>query len=245
MPPEGPRCRLGASPRPDQNRPPPSSLRSSAPPSLLASLPAGPPQQAQHPSGPDGRQTRQPDGYKHEQAYPVAKRLRARQASSEAATQASSEARYARRISGRHGQARAGTALGSGGHGCERARKGLWGQHLEPDRAILSEVEDPHRWLEHLSCPGRESRLCSCTVGTVTADDRESTQWKIYGERLVDENPFIRLSIASVGLPDGTEFEQYVMRMRRAATTVVVDDQDRVLLMRRGMPVLGVSAGRQ
>jgi len=48
---------------------------------------------------------------------------------------------------------------------------------------------------------------------------------------LVDENPFIRLSIASVELPDGTEFEQYVMRMRRTATTVVVDDQDRVLLM--------------
>jgi 8-oxo-dGDP phosphatase len=72
-----------------------------------------------------------------------------------------------------------------------------------------------------------------CTVGTVTSDNRESTQWKIYGERLVDENPFIRLSIASVGLPDGTEFEQYVMRMRRTATTVVVDDQDRVLLMWR------------
>ena len=72
-----------------------------------------------------------------------------------------------------------------------------------------------------------------CTVRTVTSEGRESAQWKIYGERLVDENPFIRLSIASVGLPDGTEFEQYVMRMRRTATTVVVDDQDRVLLMRR------------
>lgn len=49
----------------------------------------------------------------------------------------------------------------------------------------------------------------------------------------MDENPFIRLSVASVELPDGTEFEQYVMRMRRTATTVVVDDQDRVLLMFR------------
>jgi len=53
------------------------------------------------------------------------------------------------------------------------------------------------------------------------------------GERLVDENPFIRLSIASVVLPDGTEFDQYVIRMRRTVTTVVVDDQDRVLVMRR------------
>src|SRR6266516_7393724 len=72
-----------------------------------------------------------------------------------------------------------------------------------------------------------------CTVGTVTSEDRERTQWNVHGERLVDENPFIRLSIASVELPDGTEFEQYVMRMRRTATTVVVDDQDRVLLMWR------------
>jgi 8-oxo-dGTP pyrophosphatase MutT (NUDIX family) len=67
----------------------------------------------------------------------------------------------------------------------------------------------------------------------VTSDEREGTQWKIYGERLVDENPFIRLSVASVGLPDGTKFEQYVMRMRRTATTMVVDDQDHVLLMWR------------
>jgi hypothetical protein len=67
----------------------------------------------------------------------------------------------------------------------------------------------------------------------VTSDEREHTQWTIHDERLVDENPFIRLSIASVELPDGTEFEQYVMRMRRTANTVVVDDQDRVLLMWR------------
>jgi 8-oxo-dGDP phosphatase len=67
----------------------------------------------------------------------------------------------------------------------------------------------------------------------VTSDEHERTQWQIHDERLMDENPFIRLSIASVELPDGTQFEQYVMRMRRTATTVVVDDQDRVLLMWR------------
>jgi 8-oxo-dGDP phosphatase len=63
--------------------------------------------------------------------------------------------------------------------------------------------------------------------------DLEPTKRKIFGERLVDENPFIRLSIASVGLPDGTEFEQYVMRMRRTATTAVVNDHGQVLLMWR------------
>ena len=67
----------------------------------------------------------------------------------------------------------------------------------------------------------------------MTSDEHERTQWQIHGERLVDENPFIRLSIASVELPDGTKFEQYVLRMRRTATTVVLDEQDRVLLMWR------------
>jgi 8-oxo-dGTP pyrophosphatase MutT (NUDIX family) len=67
----------------------------------------------------------------------------------------------------------------------------------------------------------------------VSNSEPEPTQWKIFGERLVDENPFIRLSIASVELPDGTTFEQYVMRMRRTATTVVLDEEDRVLLMWR------------
>jgi 8-oxo-dGTP pyrophosphatase MutT (NUDIX family) len=67
----------------------------------------------------------------------------------------------------------------------------------------------------------------------VSDSELERTRWKIFGERLVDENPFIRLSMASVGLPDGTEFEQYVIRMRRTAKTAVVDDQGRILLMWR------------
>jgi 8-oxo-dGTP pyrophosphatase MutT (NUDIX family) len=73
----------------------------------------------------------------------------------------------------------------------------------------------------------------SGSVEAMSDSELEPTQWKIFGERLVDENPFIRLSIASVGLPDGTEFEQYVMRMRRTATTAVVNDHGQVLLMWR------------
>jgi 8-oxo-dGTP pyrophosphatase MutT (NUDIX family) len=84
-----------------------------------------------------------------------------------------------------------------------------------------------HAW----RCVGR--RICPGSVGVVSSSELEPTQWKILGDRLVDENPFIRLSIASVELPDGTKFEQYVMRMRRTATTVVLDEQDRVLLMWR------------
>ncbi len=58
--------------------------------------------------------------------------------------------------------------------------------------------------------------------------------WKIHGERVVDDTPHIKLSIASVELPNGVHFEQYVMRMRRCAMTVVLDDSgENVLLMWR------------
>jgi 8-oxo-dGTP pyrophosphatase MutT (NUDIX family) len=57
------------------------------------------------------------------------------------------------------------------------------------------------------------------------------TRWVIHGERLVDENPHIRLIIASVELPDGTTFDQYVIRMRRCAMTVVLDEPGEHILL--------------
>ncbi|WP_253770516.1 NUDIX hydrolase [Goodfellowiella coeruleoviolacea] len=60
------------------------------------------------------------------------------------------------------------------------------------------------------------------------------TRWTIHGERLVDDTRRLRLSVASVELPDGVTFEQYVLRMPRAAMTVVLDDaQDNVLMIWR------------
>jgi 8-oxo-dGTP pyrophosphatase MutT (NUDIX family) len=57
--------------------------------------------------------------------------------------------------------------------------------------------------------------------------------WTILGERVVDETRRLRLSIASVELPDGVRFEQYVLRMPKAAMMVVRNDQDEVLMMWR------------
>jgi 8-oxo-dGTP pyrophosphatase MutT (NUDIX family) len=57
------------------------------------------------------------------------------------------------------------------------------------------------------------------------------TRWTIHGERLVDENPHIRLSLASVELPNGKHFEQYVFRMRRCVMTVVLDKPGERLLL--------------
>ncbi|OZM70095.1 NUDIX hydrolase [Amycolatopsis antarctica] len=58
------------------------------------------------------------------------------------------------------------------------------------------------------------------------------TQWTIHGERVVDESRRLRLSIASVELPDGVRFEQYVMRMRKAAMMVVLNGDDVLMIWR-------------
>jgi hypothetical protein len=62
----------------------------------------------------------------------------------------------------------------------------------------------------------------------------DAHKWVIHGERLVDDTPHIRVSLADVELPNHVRFTQYVFRMRRCAMTVVLDDAgERVLLMRR------------
>lgn len=60
----------------------------------------------------------------------------------------------------------------------------------------------------------------------------ETTRWTIHGERLIDESRRLALSIADVELPDGTRFEQYVLRMQRAAMVIVLNDE-KVLMMWR------------
>ena len=62
----------------------------------------------------------------------------------------------------------------------------------------------------------------------------ERSRWKVHADRVVDQNPHLRLSIASIELPDGTRFDQYVARMPRCAMTVVLDeDAERMLLIWR------------
>jgi 8-oxo-dGTP pyrophosphatase MutT (NUDIX family) len=60
------------------------------------------------------------------------------------------------------------------------------------------------------------------------------SRWTIHGERLIDDSPHINVSMASVELPNGVQFEQYVFRMRRCAMAVVLDDSgDNILLIWR------------
>lgn len=62
---------------------------------------------------------------------------------------------------------------------------------------------------------------------------RRGSEWTIHGERIIDDTRRAVLSIASVELPDGVTFEQYVLRVPAAAIVVVLDDQDRVLMLSR------------
>lgn len=48
---------------------------------------------------------------------------------------------------------------------------------------------------------------------------------------MVDDTRRLRLSIASVELPDGVRFEQYVLRMPKAAMMVILDDVGENVLM--------------
>jgi 8-oxo-dGDP phosphatase len=74
------------------------------------------------------------------------------------------------------------------------------------------------------------------TPNVPAGDDgrREPTRWIIHGERVIDDTRRLQLSIAQVELPDGVHFEQYVLRMPKAAMTVVLDDaRERVLMIWR------------
>jgi 8-oxo-dGTP pyrophosphatase MutT (NUDIX family) len=75
-----------------------------------------------------------------------------------------------------------------------------------------------------------EGVLSDVTAG----DEKQTSLWKIHEERVVDDTRRLRLSIASVELPDGVRFEQYVVRMPKAAIVVVLDDaRESVLMMWR------------
>ena len=74
------------------------------------------------------------------------------------------------------------------------------------------------------------------TPNVLPGDDgrREPTRWIIHGERVIDDTRRLQLSIAQVELPDGVHFEQYVLRMPKAAMTVLLDDaRERVLMIWR------------
>jgi 8-oxo-dGTP pyrophosphatase MutT (NUDIX family) len=65
-------------------------------------------------------------------------------------------------------------------------------------------------------------------------ESRESLRWTVLGERTIYDNPWVKLTLVDVQPPGGVErFEHHVVRLFRAVVVVVVDDQDRVLMLWR------------
>lgn len=56
--------------------------------------------------------------------------------------------------------------------------------------------------------------------------------WRIHGERVVYDNPWVRLSLVDVEPPGVTRFEHHVVKLFRVAVAAIIDD-DRVLMMWR------------
>jgi 8-oxo-dGTP pyrophosphatase MutT (NUDIX family) len=57
--------------------------------------------------------------------------------------------------------------------------------------------------------------------------------WKNLGERTVYENPWLRVNLADVELPDGRHLDHYLIRQRPVALATAVNEQDEVLLLWR------------
>jgi 8-oxo-dGTP pyrophosphatase MutT (NUDIX family) len=67
----------------------------------------------------------------------------------------------------------------------------------------------------------------------MSVQPKRASEWTIHGERVIDDSRRAVLSVADVELPDGVRFEQYVLRVPGAAMVIVIDDDQRVLMMWR------------
>lgn len=57
--------------------------------------------------------------------------------------------------------------------------------------------------------------------------------WKNLGEHTVYENPWLRVNLADVELPDGSHLDHYLLRQRPVALATAVNAHNEVLLLWR------------
>ena len=63
--------------------------------------------------------------------------------------------------------------------------------------------------------------------------DGNPEPWQIHGERMVYDNPWVRLALVDVEPPGGKRFEHHVVRLSHVAIAAIIDDEDRALMMWR------------
>lgn len=57
--------------------------------------------------------------------------------------------------------------------------------------------------------------------------------WQRFGERLVYDNPWVKVGLADVRAPDGRRSEYHVVHLSRVAIALIVNERDEVLMNRR------------
>jgi 8-oxo-dGTP pyrophosphatase MutT (NUDIX family) len=61
----------------------------------------------------------------------------------------------------------------------------------------------------------------------------ERVRWQVHGERPIYKSRWVEVALVDVEPPGGERFEHHVVRMPRAAIAVVLDDDERVLMLWR------------
>jgi 8-oxo-dGTP pyrophosphatase MutT (NUDIX family) len=64
-------------------------------------------------------------------------------------------------------------------------------------------------------------------------DRPDALRTKVFGERTVYDNPWVRVTLVDIEPPDGHRFEHHVVRLQTVVLTVVLDTEDRVLMLWR------------
>ena len=67
----------------------------------------------------------------------------------------------------------------------------------------------------------------------MTHDADGVPRWKVFGERTLYDNPWIRLVQVDVEPPDGNRFWHHVVRLQVVAAAVVLNGDEEALMLRR------------
>jgi len=77
------------------------------------------------------------------------------------------------------------------------------------------------------------SRSTFRSVADLNGHHPSEPRTKVYGERVIYDNPWVRLALADIEPPDGHRFEHHVVRLFPVAIALVINDQDEVLMLWR------------
>jgi 8-oxo-dGTP pyrophosphatase MutT (NUDIX family) len=69
--------------------------------------------------------------------------------------------------------------------------------------------------------------------GVDSPEKPDELRTKVYGERVLYDNPWVRLTLVDIEPPDGHRFEHHVVRLQRVAIAAVLNDADEVLMLWR------------